>query len=304
MFSKEDLRYRLAMQNDVFSRVRQFFASREFVEIPYVPLLTKYPGQEPNLDPMEVDLILTNPSQNIKAGLITSPEYVMKKLIGSGLEKIFTITPVFRNLEANSQTNAPEFLMLEWYAPGNYDDLMQETEDLYNFVLDEDRCWARIKYEDANMVDEEPHVDKSHFFITHYPAEKASLAKVENGYAQRFEAFASMVAPDSIRDLLDNSQVILNQVQNDECSKVLELCNGFCELTDAIEQRQRFKKEQEERKGLGKTVFPIDEDLLKGLSNIKNSIYGNALGIDRLIMLKYGISDIGEVQIFPYTYRY
>ncbi len=276
MLSRDDVQHRLAMRKDVLNRVREFFASRDFVEIEYMPLLTQFPGQEPNLDPMEVNLKLTNPSRDIKTGLITSPEYAMKKLMGAGMKKIFTITPVFRNLEANSQTNAPEFLMLEWYAPGSYENLMNETEDLLKFVLEDDISWSRVKYEDANMVDEEPNVDDKRFFVTHYPAEKASLAKVEDGYAERFEAFADD----------------------------LEICNGFCELTDADEQRKRFKQEQETRRHLGKTVFPIDEELLSSLSNIKTSIYGNALGLDRLMMLKYGIRDINEVQLFPYRKRY
>lgn len=293
MLSKDDLQLRLQMKNNVLKRVREFFVSRGFLEIEHPPIITQHPGQEPNLDPMEVDLKLVNPSRNVKAGLITSPEYAMKKLMGAGMEKIFTITPVFRNMEANSQTNAPEFLMLEWYAPGSYDDLMDETENLLKFVLEDDTSWSRLRYEEAKMVDEEPNVDEKRFFITHYPAEKASLAKVQDGYAERFEAFANSVISDS--DLGSTDKHV---------NRPLELCNGFCELTDPQEQRRRFQMEQEERRQEGKTVFPIDEELLKSLGNINKSIYGNALGIDRLIMVKYGIADINQVQIFPFQDRY
>jgi elongation factor P--(R)-beta-lysine ligase len=272
MISKEDILHRQAMWTDVESHIRQFFGDRGFIEV-RTPLLVASPGMEPNLDPMEVEVKLTNPMRNVKAGLITSPEYAMKKLLGAGMEKIFTITPVFRNLEAINTTNQPEFMMLEWYAPGGYDDLMNETEALLNFVLGEEASWPRIAHVKAH-VDEhgDPHVDDDRFFITDYPAKEASLAKLSDDgeTAQRFEAFADG----------------------------LELCNGFVELTDADEQRKRFEAEQEERRKLGKTVFPIDEGLLNAIGSIKHEVYGNALGIDRLIMLKYDVKDIRDIQLF------
>ncbi len=259
---------------DVELRIRQFFVERDFLEV-RTPLLVCSPGMEPNLDPMEVEVKLTNPVQNVSAGLITSPEYSMKKLLGSGLEKIFTITPVFRNQESLNTTNLPEFMMLEWYAPGNYEDLMNETEELLHTVLEDDAVWPRLTHEDA-AVDEygDPQTEATQFFVKDYPAKDASLAKLNDDgkTAQRFEAF----------------------------SHGLELCNGFVELTDADEQRKRFKAEAVERQKLDKTVFPIDEKLLDALDNIKHEVYGNALGIDRLVMLKYGVKDIRDVQLFSY----
>lgn len=253
------------MRDTVIGRVRAFFDSRGFTEF-QTPLLVETPGMEPNLDPLEV---------NEGGALITSPEYSMKKLLGSGFERIYTVTPVFRGKESGRH-NLPEFTMLEWYASGTYEDLIDETETLFQYVLEDPVKWPRIPHEEAR-VDEhgDPHVSERHFFVTEYPVQEAALAKIaKNGeYAERFEAFANG----------------------------LELCNGFAELTDPIEQRKRFKQEQEERRRLGKTVFPIDEELLRALGNIKSPVYGNALGIDRLVMLKYGVSDINDIQLFPYA---
>jgi lysyl-tRNA synthetase class 2 len=269
--------HRLNLQKETLSQIRSFFEERGFQEIPFVPLITRHPGQEPNLDPVEVDLNLAHPARTVRAGLITSPEYAMKRLIASGLEKIYTITPVFRNTEQAGGNHGPEFLMLEWYAPGGYQDLMQETEELLNTVLGESRSWPRIPHRGAKLQDGEPRVDMSHFFLTEFPKEEAALARVHpDGYAERFEAFAHG----------------------------LELCNGFAELTDSAEQRRRFEKEQEERRAAGKTIFPIDEELLEALEKIEKPIYGNALGLDRLMMLKYGMRDINSVQLFPFDERY
>lgn len=281
---KEEILRRVGMRNEVLREVRGFFDGRGFVEIEFPPMVTRFPGQEPNLDPMEVGLNLVHPQRSVSAGLITSPEYSMKKLMGSGLDKIYTITPVFRNMEADGGNHGPEFLMLEWYAKGDYAELMQETEDLLKAIAGKDE-WPRIGYDDAKMVDGEPNVDKARFFVKDFPVEEASLARIgENGRAERFEAFAKLKMGDK--------------------ENLLELCNGFCELIDADEQRRRFEKEQEERRSLGKRVWPIDEDLLRALGRIEGPIYGNALGLDRLMMLKYGIGDINLIQLFPFNERY
>lgn len=265
MLSREDIDRRLAMWQDVETKIHAFFQARGFVHV-RTPLVVHCPGMEPNLDPLEVSV---NGERN---ALITSPEYSMKKLMGAGLEKIYTLSPVFRNFESG-QHNTPEFTMLEWYALGTYEDLTKETEELLKFVLEDRSNWSYLTYDQAR-VDEfgDPHTDTKRFFVTHYPKEQASLARISNDgtYAERFEVFGDG----------------------------MELCNGFCELLDPVEQRHRFVQEQEERRHLGKTVFPIDEEFLEALGHIKGPIYGNALGVDRLVMLKYAIGDISEIHLF------
>lgn len=269
MLSRDDLKRRLAMWQDVEDHIHAFFQARGFVQV-RTPLLVAAPGMEPNLDPLEVSV------NGEPRALITSPEYAMKKLVGAGLEKIYTITPVFRNHESG-RYNTPEFTMLEWYAPGDYEDLMRETEDLLQFVLEDRSHWSYLTYEEARVdLFGQPNTDAQRFFVTRYPVEQASLARLsdDGAYAQRFEAFGDG----------------------------MELCNGFCELLDPVEQRRRLVQEQEERRRLGKTIFPIDEEFLAALGRISGSIYGNALGLDRLVMLKYAIADIRDIQLFPYGF--
>ena len=273
MLSREDILRRKNMWDTVLNRVRLFFKERGFSEF-RTPILVRTPGMEPYLDPFKVQIKTHNPAREIDAGLITSPEFSMKKLLGAGFERIFTITPVFRNNEALGPHNWPEFTMLEWYAGGTYEDMMAETEALYRFVLEDDQDWPRFTYEDAGM-DEfgDPHVNAERFFVTHFPASQAALAKLtpDGKYAQRFESYADG----------------------------LELSNGFADLTDATEQRRRFEADIESRKQQVKSVFPMDEAFLESIGKIDRPVYGNSIGIDRLVMLKYGIGDIREIQLFP-----
>jgi lysyl-tRNA synthetase class 2 len=100
----------------------------------------------------------------------------------------------------------------------------------------------------------------------------ASLARLNpDGTADRFEAFFRGV----------------------------ELCNGFGELTDAKEQRRRFEQDQATRRATHLPVYPIDEKLLEALEQGMPPSGGNALGVDRLLMLLVGADSIQAVMAFP-----
>ncbi len=280
MLSKEDLLRRQAMATNVIDEIHRFFQSRGYLYFE-TPLLVKYPDMSPSIDPIVVNFdIVDDGLKNIEAALITSPEFSMKKLLGTGLEKIYTITPCFRAGESLKPHNTPEFKMLEWYRTNaDYKDCIKETQELVNTILGLDDDWPLVRYNEANVDEnEDPQVDFDKFFLIDYPVEKAALARLsKNGdYAERFEAYVNGI----------------------------ELCNGFSELIDAQEQRKRFEKEQEERRRQGRKVFGIDEELLEALEKIKKPVCGNALGVDRLIMLKYGISDINNIQLFPAEERF
>lgn len=322
MLTTSDLELRAKLWNDVTEKIRTFFHERGFIEV-QTPLLVKCPGMEPNLSPLGVDVHTDGPyAQSLRMGLITSPEYSMKKLLGGGMEKIFTLAPVFRDREMPGQRWSIEFTMLEWYCQGkDYRALMQETGELINFVLNRADAWQRISYVDefervVGFVPQEdsrqtlieacerfhllppesteavheiidrifyavvwPTVEKTErYMLCEFPLPCASLSKVSSDgrYAERFEAFVGE----------------------------LEMCNGFSELTDSQEQRRRFLLEAEQRRALGKEVFPIDEALLTQLESVASPTYGNALGVDRLVMLAAGVNDIDSIHLFPPSIRY
>ncbi len=320
--TKSDLELRAQLWNTATDRIREFFRSREYIEV-VTPIVVRSPGMEPNLSPLAVDVHTDGPNaHSTRMGLITSPEYSMKKLLGGGMEKIFTLAPVFRDREMPGQRWSIEFTMLEWYQQGkDYRHLMTETGELMNAVLGRSDEWLRISYVDefervfgfvphdsdrerlieccakfdvADPTADEPvHeiidrlfqailwptiVTNGRFMLCEYPVPCASLSKTSDDgrYAERFEAFVGE----------------------------LEMCNGFTELTDAEEQRRRFGLEGEERRLAKKEVFPIDEGLLAALPSLRSPTCGNALGVDRLVMLLAGANDIDSVHLFPPSLRY
>ncbi len=277
MLSKDDIERRITMWRTVEDALHVFFAERGFTHV-RTPLLVRHPDLSPNLEPMQVSFNCYDPQKRVQeAALITSPEFSMKKLLGAGMEKIYTITPVFRGGESLKPHNQPEFTMLEWYGPADYEQGMAFARELVNHVFATDDLWPQIAHSEANVDDKgDPHVDQERFILTKYPAEQAALARLakDGKTAERFEMFADG----------------------------LELCNGFCELLDADEQRKRFEYERWQREQNGWPTFSIDEELLKVLAKIKGPITGVAMGVDRLVMLKYGVGDINDIQLFPYAF--
>lgn len=301
--------------------IRTFFESRGFVEVE-TPICVASPGMEPSLSPFKTTLI-NEKMYEYEAGLITSPEYAMKKLLGLGFEKIFTITKVFRNEESFGSLHNAEFTMLEWYEQGkDYNDCMDQTEGLVKTCANafqqkstDTDAWNRLrtrdvflKYADIDLgvgtLDELRAACKRQDI--HFPEDdsisdlffRLFLLKVEPELKKmgpvflydypKYQAALSVLTEDG--NYGERFELYLNG---------LELCNGFTELTDADEQKKRFEDESEERKKLRKNVFPIDEALLALLPSITKPTCGNALGVDRLHMFVTGKKNIEDVLLFP-----
>ena len=116
--------------------IRRFFDERDFLEM-HTSRLVGLPGQEPYLEPFWTNVIEAN-GVMYPAGLITSPEYMMKRLLAAGMERIYDLGPCFRNNEPWDGTHDPEFLLLEWYRrDSELDALMDETEEMVKWVTRE-----------------------------------------------------------------------------------------------------------------------------------------------------------------------
>ena len=117
----------------IIKLIREFFWSLGFVETE-TPIAIKNPGQEPYLNPVPV--VFYDPNGKAENFYLhTSPELAMKKLLAAGYKKIFQIVKCFRNNESFGGNHNTEFTMVEWYrSPGKYQDIMDDTENLFTFV--------------------------------------------------------------------------------------------------------------------------------------------------------------------------
>ncbi|HPU84559.1 MAG TPA: EF-P lysine aminoacylase EpmA [Candidatus Latescibacteria bacterium] len=326
------LRRSLLLRCEALKAMREWFWARGFVEID-PPVLAPWVGMEPHLVPLETRM--SDGKRTLRVFHQTSPEYALKKLLAAGMPDCFALGHVFRDGEVSPLHN-PEFMLLEWYSHGaDYTALMDDTAgltaelavklggspiiDVRGKQVDLTPPWERITVAEAMQrwagVDIESATSDEDFraaareagnewvtnelwedlffklFLTHvephlgspkpvilceYPARFAALArrKPENPLvAERFEAYVAGV----------------------------ELCNGYSELTDPVEQRQRLEAEQRQRAALGAEALPVDEDFLDALAGGFPACAGNALGVDRLVMLLAGETDIARVTWFPFS---
>lgn len=297
--------------------IRQFLRSRGYIEVE-TPIVVQSPDVLPNLTPFETTVIHAN-GKRYPAALITSPEFSMKKLLGVGLEQVFSLAKVFRNEEVFGGNHNPEFTMLEWYRQGvDYQFGMDETEGLVKAVYEifgkTLPAFRRLRvadlfqeYVDINLdraTAEDLHAACARHEIHTDPSDTESdlffrlfLAKVEPNLGldpvfvydyPKHQAALARLTPDG-----RYAERFELYVQG------LELCNAFSELTDAVEQRRRFEEEIAERRRLGKTIYPVDEKLLELLPSVRPPTFGNAIGVDRLHMLAAGKNHIEDVLLFP-----
>lgn len=295
--------------------VRHFFNERGVLEVE-TPAMSQASISDEHLVPFITRYVGPQAAQGMDLYMMTSPEFHMKRLLAAGSGPIFQMGKCFRNEESGRYHN-PEFTMIEWYRPGfdmyqlmnEVDDLIQQTIDceaaelvsyqqLFTRILEIDPLVAekeelkavadKLNLSDVAADEEdrdtllqllfafgiEPHIGKEKpIFVYHFPASQASLAKIsgeDRRVAERFEVYF----------------------------KGVELANGFCELTDASEQRARFEKDNQKRQQRGLPVYPIDERFLAALAAGLPDCSGVALGVDRLIMIALEAEKIGDVMAF------
>ena len=305
----------LKIRARLLQRIRAFFQVREVLEVE-TPLLSSAAATDPHIE----SYVIKHLQHDKPRYLHTSPEFAMKRLLAAGSGSIYQICKVFRQGEVGRQHN-PEFTMLEWYRIGfDHQQLMTEVDSLLRELLDGYLTLGdtqRLTYHDAfvQYAGLEPHsvsidqlqekvkeqgidvtgLDDSHkdswldllmthvvepalprdcpVFIYDYPASQAALARIRQDdppVAERFELYIYG----------------------------MELANGFHELADAQEQRQRFVADNQARTVTGLSSMPIDEHVLAALDAGLPACAGVALGVDRLVMLAAGAKSISEVLAF------
>ena len=291
----------------VYRQIRAFFNNRGCLEVD-TPLLMPTTGTDVNIASIAVE------HEGRRQYLQTSPEYAMKRLLAAGSGSIFQICHAFRAGEAG-RLHSGEFTLLEWYRSGyGYGRLMDEIEllittlslrrctfsrhsyrSLFGDILDLDIdtvslaelracCEKQLPGTDAGALSHDQCLDlllatviaprlDGYRFVYDYPMSQAALARVSGEdarVAERFELFHDGV----------------------------ELANGFSELTDAAQQRERFERDNQLRRERGLPAHDIDERLLGALESGIEECAGVALGLDRLLMVLLDLQTIDEALTF------
>lgn len=289
----------------LFRSVREFFSERGFLEVD-TPVRQPVIIPECNIVPISAD------GQYLQ----TSPELCMKRLLAAGCDRIFQICPCFRKNE-RGRNHLEEFTMLEWYRTGaDYHQLMVDCEELLQYVAEKttrnippesgvpgelsglrttitaeaerltvadaftryspvplEQALHEERFDELLVEYVEPHLGQTRpLFLMEYPKELASLARVDrlnSSVAERFELYI----------------------------RGLELANGFSELTDPDEQRERFNAEIAEIRNLQGRKQEMPERFLEDLAQLESAA-GIAFGLDRLLMLIMGRTNIREVVSF------
>lgn len=298
---------RLQLRAKTLATIRDFFNARNVVEVE-TPLFSHSTNPAPHLDSFNCEGLY----------LQTSPEFAMKRLLASGSGDIYQICKAFRKDEIGRLHN-PEFTILEWYRNGfSHHDLMDEINDLLKLTLNVSDA-KRITYTKIFMeiLAINPHTrDIKQLKIT---AQKnnLSVSGIPDDYDSWLQLlFTHLIEPQIGREYpifiydFPAEQAMLARVRNEEGLRVasrfevyfkgIELANGFHELNDAVEQRNRFIQDLAKRKELNLPQIPLDENFLSLLPNLPDCS-GVALGIDRLLLATAGVNSLDKVLCYPFS---
>ena len=333
--SHADRRPLLMARNRIQAAMRAWLAAQGFTEVDPAALAIS-PGNEAHLHGFSTQMV-GNDATAQPMFLHTSPEFAMKKLLAAGESQIAAFAHVYRNRE-RGPLHSPEFTMLEWYRVGaDYTVLMDDVAALIaqaaraagveslayrgqvcdpfapyerltlcdafsryaqidlaatlaadgapkrdvlanaarriGLRVAEDDTWSDV-FSRVLSAKIEPHLGMERLTILdQYPAIEAALARKaphDSRFAERFEVYACGV----------------------------ELANGFGELTDAVEQRARFRAEMAEKTRVYGHAYPIDEDFLAALAHMPDAA-GIAMGFDRVVMLATNAPHIDAVLWTP-----
>jgi lysyl-tRNA synthetase class 2 len=305
----------------LLARIRAFFERNGVLEVD-TPALSRFGATDPAIESFRSQYRGPGGAGGVPLYLQTSPEFFMKRLLAAGCGPIYQLAHVFRNGELGRRHN-PEFMMLEWYRPGlDHHALMDEVDALLAFVLRDFldyRPARRISY--RQWFVEETGLDPW----------SDSLAAFRDFAEQRLGSVPDNMSNDDLDTWLDllvthwleagsgdeglfvfdypPSQAALARIRDDSTRVAerfelflqgLELANGFNELLDAEQQSRRFEDENRARAVSGQVAVDCDQHLLAAMRSGLPPCAGVSIGIDRLVMLAAGVSELAAAVPFSF----
>jgi len=308
----------LELRASLYALIRRFFAERGVLEVE-TPILSAAGNTEPNIESFSTTFGGPAAAGPRERWLRTSPEHALKRLLAAGVRDCYELGRVFRNGEAGRAHN-PEFTMLEWYRVGfDHHQLMTETSAFVQAALALAGGSANVierSYRDLFIegLDIDPFaapVDTLRELLAAFRIDPAGLGR--DDWLDLL--ITHRLQPDFPRDRITlvydfpASQCALARIRRDDPPVAerfelylgaYELANGYHELTDAVEQRARFERDNARRRERSQREVPIDERLLAALPSVP-ACAGVALGIERLLMCLGGGDDVRDVLTFPFA---
>ena len=325
LIMNRDVKDTFIKRSKILSAIRKYLDSQGFMEVETPMLVANAGGAAAR--PFETHFNALDEDLKLRISL----ELYLKRLIVGGLERVFEIGRVFRNEGLDTRHN-PEFTLMELYqAYTDYHGMMDLTENLYRFVAQEVLGTTKIVYngiemdlgkpfERITMVDAVKKYSGVDFHEIHTLEEARAAAKEHHvEFEERhkkgdilnlfFEEFVEehLVQPTFVMDHpIEISPLTKKKPENPEYVERFEffmngweMANAYSELNDPIDQRERFKAQEELFAQGDEEANHTDEDFLNALEVGMPPTGGIGFGIDRMCMLLTDSAAIRDVLLFP-----
>ena len=325
LIMNEDVKKTFINRSKIISSIRRYLDTQGFLEVETPMLVANAGGAAAR--PFETHFNALDEDFKLRISL----ELYLKRLIVGGLERVYEIGRVFRNEGLDTRHN-PEFTLMELYqAYTDYYGMMDLTENMYRHVAQEVLGTTTITYngiemdwgkpfERITMVDAVKKYSGVDFNEIHTLEEARAVAKEHNvEFEERhkrgdilnlfFEEFVEehLIQPTFVMDHpIEISPLTKRHPDNPDYVQRFELfmngwemCNAYSELNDPIDQRERFKAQDELAAAGDEEAQHTDEDFLNALEIGMPPTGGIGYGIDRLVMLLTDSAAIRDVLLFP-----
>jgi len=314
------------MRSQIIQNIRQFLLDKQFLEV-------ETPMMQPIAGGAEATPFKTHHNAlDMALYLRIAPELYLKRLVIGGFDRVFEINRNFRN-EGVSTRHNPEFTMLEFYqAYATYTHLMDLTEQMFQHItknvlgelsfeyqgdtIDFSGSWKRITLMDSlvEIGGIDPQILNDRDALIAFANDKNIKMKQDRKTGKIItKIFDALVEPKLIQPTfitaypVEVSPLSRKNDQNPELTDRFELfiggreiANGFSELNDPDDQRERFLDQVKERESGDVEAHPMDEDYIEALEYGLPPTAGEGIGIDRLVMLLTNADSIREVILFPH----
>jgi len=319
LLENEEVKNKFVFRSKIISSIREFLNKKEYLEVETPILQPLYGGAFANPFVTRLEAL------KMKIYLRIAPELYLKRLIVGGFENIYEIGKCFRN-EGMDREHNPEFTMLELYsAYKTREDLMELIEELFQFLAKKfkndipdakvffKKNWKKIGFE--KFLEKETGLnfnDNKEKWLKKAKALGAIADKIDSK-----EKIADAIFKKLRGKITEPTFVIdhpleispLAKKKADDPNKTArfqlivfgsEIVNGFSELNDPIDQKQRFKEQAEMKKKGDVEAHPQDIDYIEALEYGMPPTAGLGIGIDRLVTVLTRSSSLKEVILFPF----